>query len=107
MLREDGGSLKWRIDRAATKPDLGPPERAWASLRAIPCPVLHIRGGESDILPAEQHERMAAATPKGQAVVVPGAGHMVIEDNEAGTVTAATTFLDRHYLPATSTAKSA
>jgi esterase len=99
MLKEEAGMLKWRIDRAATKPDLGPPEKAWACLRAIPCPVLHIRGEESDILSPEVHERMTAATPKGAAAVVPGAGHMVIEDNEAGTVSVVSTFLDRHYLP--------
>src|SRR5258708_18794054 len=106
MLKEgDGGTLQWRIDRACTKPDLGPVEKAWASLRAINCPVLHIRGAESDILTPEMHAKMAAATPKGHKVEVPAAAHMVIEDNEAGTVAAAKTFLDRHYLPVAAAAE--
>lgn len=101
------GTLTWRIDRACTKPDLGPPEKAWASLRAIPCPTLHLRGAESDILTPEMHAKMAAATPKGEKVEVPGAAHMVIEDNEQGTVAVAASFLDHHYLAATTAAQRA
>jgi esterase len=98
MLKEAGGSLHWRIDRACTKVNLGPVDRAWAALRAIPCPVLHLRGEVSDILSPEIHDKMAAATPAGQKVVIPGAAHMVIEDNEAGVVKASIDFLDRVYL---------
>jgi esterase len=105
MLKEEGGELKWRIDRACTKPNIGTADQYWASLRAIKCPVFHLRGGESDLLSADVHERMAAATPKAEKVVVPGAAHMVIEDNEAGTVEAAKSFLDRQYLPAAQAAE--
>ena len=105
MLKEEGGALHWRIDRACTKPNTGTPEQYWASLRAIKCPALHVRGAESDILPAEVFARMASATPNGHKVELPGAAHMVIEDNEAGTVAAAKAFLDRHYLPAAQAAE--
>ena len=100
MLKEEGGTLKWRIDRACTKPNVGTPEQYWASLRAIKCPILHLRGGESDLLTPEVHARMVSATANGEKVVIPGAAHMVIEDNEAGTVAAAKDFLERHYLKA-------
>lgn len=100
MLKEENGALKWRIDRACTKPNVGTADQYWASLRAIKCPTLHLRGGESDLLTSDVHERMTSATPKGEKIVIPGAAHMVIEDNEAGTVAAAKDFLDRHYLGA-------
>lgn len=100
MLKEEGGALKWRIDRACTKPNVGTPEQYWASLRAIKCPTLHLRGGESDLLSADVHTRMVAATANGHKVEIPGAAHMVIEDNEKGVVDAAVSFLDRHYLKA-------
>jgi pimeloyl-ACP methyl ester carboxylesterase len=100
MLKEEGGALKWRIDRACTKPNVGTPEQYWASLRAIKCPTLHLRGSESDLLSADVHTRMVAATPDGHKVEIPGAAHMVIEDNEKGVVDAAVAFLDRHYLKA-------
>ena len=100
MLKEEGGALKWRIDRACTTPKIGTPEQYWGSLRAIKCPTLHLRGGESDLLTADVHERMTAATPQGEKVVIPGAAHMVIEDNEADVVNAAKDFLERQYLKA-------
>jgi esterase len=100
MLKEESGALKWRIDRACTKPNVGTPEQYWASLRAIKCPTLHLRGSESDLLSADVHTRMVAATPDGHKVEIPGAAHMVIEDNEKGVVDAAVAFLDRHYLKA-------
>lgn len=94
------GTLQWRIDRACTKPNIGTTEQYWASLRAVKCPTLHLRGGNSDLLTAEVHARMTAATPDGHSVVIPGAAHMVIEDNEKGVVDAAASFLDRHYVKA-------
>ena len=98
MLKEEGGALKWRIDRACTKPNIGTAEQYWSSLRAIKCPTLHLRGGDSDLLSADVHTRMTQATPNGHAVVIPGAAHMVIEDNETGVVDATVGFLARNYL---------
>jgi pimeloyl-ACP methyl ester carboxylesterase len=105
MLKEAGdGTLQWRIDRACTTPNLGPAETAWASLRAIKCPTLHLRGAISDILSPEVYEKMAAATPNGFKAEIPDAAHMVIEDNEPGVVAATKAFLDRQYLAASQAA---
>jgi pimeloyl-ACP methyl ester carboxylesterase len=108
MLKETGdGTLQWRIDRACTKPNLGPAETAWAALRAIICPTLHLRGAVSDLLTPEIHAKMTAATPDGHKVEIAGAAHMVIEDNPHDVVAASASFLDKYYLPAGATARTA
>lgn len=108
MLKEaPDGSLQWRIDRACTTPNLGSVETAWASLRAIKCPTLHLRGAVSDLLTPEIHAKMTAATPNGHKVEIADAAHMVIEDNERDVVAAAKSFLDKYYLAAGATARTA
>jgi pimeloyl-ACP methyl ester carboxylesterase len=98
MLAEsDDGTLRWRIDRACTRPTLDPPETAWTALRGIKCPTLHLRGTESDILGPQTCAKMVAATPGSRAVEIAGAAHMLIEDNPAATVAATASFLAEHY----------
>src|SRR6185369_13019209 len=99
--------LKWRIDRDCTVPNLGPVETAWAALRSIKCPTLHMRGAISDILSPEIYEKMAAATTNGHKAEIADAAHMVIEDNERDVVAAAKSFLDSQYLNAGATARTA
>jgi esterase len=62
-------------------------ERARITLddvRAIECPVLLVRGGESDILTPEAAERFAATLPAGRLVTVPDCGHNVHSGNTPG-----------------------
>jgi pimeloyl-ACP methyl ester carboxylesterase len=47
----------------------------WAALEALRCPVLLVRGGESDILSAETAAAMQARQPRLSRVDVPGVGH--------------------------------
>jgi pimeloyl-ACP methyl ester carboxylesterase len=47
----------------------------WAALEALRCPVLLVRGGESDILSPETASAMAARQPRLVRVDVPGVGH--------------------------------
>jgi len=61
----------------------GPGADLWACLRAVRCPTLIIRGGDSDVLPAEVAERMVRMLPEAELVVVPNAGHTVMLDNPA------------------------
>ncbi len=65
-------------------PRLGEPFRAhlpdkdlefWASYDAIRCPVLVIRGAESDLLTRATCEQMAARGPKAKVVEIPNVGH--------------------------------
>ncbi len=55
----------------------------WGPLPAMTCPVLVIRGAESDVLDAATAEREAAAFPNGRLVVVEGSGHPVPLDRPA------------------------
>jgi pimeloyl-ACP methyl ester carboxylesterase len=59
----------------------------------IPCPVLLVRGGESDILEPEAAERFADALPQGQLVTVPNTGHNVHSGNTPGFLGAVGPFL--------------
>lgn len=98
MLKEtDDGTLRWRIDGACTRPDLGPPEKAWAALRAIKCSTLHLRGSESDILGPQTCAKMVAAVAGSRAVDIAGAAHMLLEDHPDATVAAAKSFLAAQY----------
>lgn len=65
-------------------------EACWRALR---CPVLLIRGAESDVLPAAVAEQMVVELPHAQLHVVSGAGHNVPVDNPAGFNAAARAFL--------------
>lgn len=56
----------------------------WARLKAIKCPMLIIRGGESDILTQAVAEEMLTVLPGATLEVVPGAGHTVMMDNPVG-----------------------
>jgi esterase len=56
----------------------------WRCLEAIRCPVLIVRGGESDVLAQGVAEKMLAVLPNATLEMVPGAGHTVMMDNPEG-----------------------
>jgi non-heme chloroperoxidase len=95
MLKpEPDGRLSWRIDPAIfTRMTPDPPQRAWTALANITCPTLIVRAAESDLVTPEVVSRMLAALPKGSAVEVADAGHMVLEDNPTGFNAAVIPFL--------------
>ncbi len=47
----------------------------WAAYDAIRCPVLLVRGSESDLLTAESAQQMTQRGPKARLVELPGLGH--------------------------------
>jgi len=53
----------------------------WDLLSKITCPVLVMRGAESDILSPEIAQRMLSVLPDGHYVEIPNAGHAVGMDN--------------------------
>lgn len=59
----------------------------------ISCPVLLVRGGESDVLLADAAERFVAALPNGKLVTVPSVGHNVHGGNTPGFLEAVGPFL--------------
>ena len=79
----DGG-LTWKYDRglrdavrAGTWRD---PIDLWPLWRDISCPILLVRGADSDVLSAEIAKRMLETNPRARLVEVPDAGHTVPGD---------------------------
>ena len=91
------GKLGWRYDleireqrrnnTGSKQPDL------WVNLPGIKCPVLIVRGSETDTLALETAEKMVEVLPVGRLVHVEKAAHMVFEDNPEGFIQALHEFL--------------
>ena len=91
------GKLGWRYDleireqrrnnTGSKQPDL------WVNLPGIKCPVLIVRGSETDTLALETAEKMVEVLPSGRLVHVEKAAHMVFEDNPEGFIQALHEFL--------------
>jgi pimeloyl-ACP methyl ester carboxylesterase len=81
LVRSDGKYVSKvdhrRLPQAGTTMTLG-------DVSAIPCPVLLVRGGESEVLLPDAAERFVAALAKGQLVTVPNVGHNVHGGNTPG-----------------------
>ncbi len=76
VRRSDSGVYVWKMDPAVrTTPPAAPSVEPWAALRAMQCPVLILRGGQSDVLSADIAARMVEALPGAKLVEVPGVGH--------------------------------
>ena len=92
------GKFGWRYDleireqrrnsTGAKQPDL------WLTLPKINCPVLIVRGSETDTLSLETAEKMVEVLPDGKLVHVERAAHMVFEDNPEGFISILHNFLD-------------
>jgi pimeloyl-ACP methyl ester carboxylesterase len=91
------GKWTWKYDKALRSPTRGFQASAlvnlWDDVRAIRCPTLIIKGGESDILSAESAAKLRESIPGSRLAVVPGAGHSVMGDNPGGFVAAVRDFL--------------
>jgi esterase len=85
LMQAADGRIAWRIDPAIFAPDqpFESAEEIWANYSRIRCPVLVLRGGETDLLTVATCARMAAAVPDCRWLEIPRAGHMVLEDNPA------------------------
>lgn len=76
VRRSDSGVYVWKMDPAVrTTPSPPPSVEPWAALKAMRCPVLILRGGQSDVLSADIAARMVEALPGAKLVEVPGVGH--------------------------------
>ena len=66
----------------------------WNGAESVTCPVLVVRGSESEVLLDEDAERFAWQMPKGRWVRVEDAGHNVQGDNPRALVECLRAFLD-------------
>ncbi|MGF1592908.1 MAG: alpha/beta fold hydrolase [Kiloniellaceae bacterium] len=77
-LRRDGGGWRLHYDPRIAEP-LQQAELAdvdlWAVWDAVACPVLVLRGAESDLLLAETAAEMARRGPRAEFIEFPGCGH--------------------------------
>jgi pimeloyl-ACP methyl ester carboxylesterase len=62
-------------------------------LASLTCPILVVRGAESEILEAAAAERFVAALPNGRLMTVPAAGHNVHGAKTSGFLDAIGPFL--------------
>jgi pimeloyl-ACP methyl ester carboxylesterase len=85
VRKSDSGMYVWKMDGAIrTTPAKPPSMDQWEVLKAMPCPVLVLRGAQSDVLSADIARRMLEALPDGRLVEVPGVGHApVLSEPEA------------------------
>ncbi len=91
------GKWTWKYDKALRSGErsfqASALQNLWDDVRAIRCPTLIIKGGESDILSSESAAKLQAAIPGSRLAVVPGAGHSVMGDNPEAFVAAVRPFL--------------
>lgn len=86
VRRNDMGVYVWKLDPAIRQPVSPPVEQPdpWESFRALHCPVMVVRGADSDVLSRDIVEQMRAALPAVEVVEVPGVGHAPsLEEPEA------------------------
>jgi pimeloyl-ACP methyl ester carboxylesterase len=98
----DGG-LTWRYDPVireqvrgntrATPPDL------WEMWRRIRCPLLVVRGAQTDVLSPDILARMKSLQPEVAVADIARAGHMVFEDNPAEFIRVVRAWLAGHVAP--------
>jgi pimeloyl-ACP methyl ester carboxylesterase len=92
------GSWTWKYDRRQLTPGYfasvsGELERLGDIARTVTCPVLVVRGGESEALSDRAAASFAAALPDGRWSRVENAGHTVQGDNPRGLIEVLTRFL--------------
>jgi pimeloyl-ACP methyl ester carboxylesterase len=90
LIRADGKYVS-KVDHRRIPQSMSP--IALDDVTTVPCPVLLVRGAESDVLLADAAERFAAALPQGQLVTVPNVGHNVHGGNTLGFLDAVNPFL--------------
>jgi esterase len=78
------GRLTFKYDKALRR--LGAiqdqtSDELWGAWRAVSCPVLLVRGNDSDVLAADTAKRMLAENAKARLAVVPDSGHSITLDN--------------------------
>jgi esterase len=82
------GTFTFKFDNALR--DLGAigdglsPDQRWAAWNSVSCPVLLVRGDDSDILAPGTAERMVAGNPHARLAVVPDCGHSITLDRPEG-----------------------
>jgi pimeloyl-ACP methyl ester carboxylesterase len=77
VRKNDVSVYTWKMDPAVRtpQPQPSPPPDLWAAFKNISCPILVVRGAQSDVLAPEVAQKMLEARPGAKIVEVAGAGH--------------------------------
>jgi pimeloyl-ACP methyl ester carboxylesterase len=99
LRRMPDGRFMWKYDqrhRGKVDPEAYARRRAllWSAVDTVECPVLVVRGAQSDVFHDEDADRLARRFRRGRWVKVEGAGHTVQGDNPAGLLVSLRAFLD-------------
>jgi pimeloyl-ACP methyl ester carboxylesterase len=104
MRQRADGRWEWKhgIHRRVQGPEGAARIRNWrqtiagveAAAQRLRCPVLVLRGSESDVLSDEGAEAVTALIPNARLEVVDRAGHLAAGDNPRSTVALISSFLD-------------
>jgi pimeloyl-ACP methyl ester carboxylesterase len=104
MRQRPDGRWEWKhgVHRRVQGPEGAARLRNWKQVvagvedaaRALRCPVLVLRGSESDVLSDEGAEAVTALIPGAQLEVIERAGHLAAGDNPRSTVALISRFLD-------------
>ena len=91
------GTLTFKYDSALRRNpralfDLTP-DQLWAAWRAMACPVLLVRGDDSDVLGADTAQRMLAENANVSFASVPDCGHSITLDRPEGLLEAVSPWL--------------
>ncbi|MEX0783952.1 MAG: alpha/beta hydrolase [Dehalococcoidia bacterium] len=79
VRKSDQGIYVWKMDPAVrTASPVAPPRDPWEAYRAMQCPVLILRGGDSDVLSRAIADRMLAENSSATLTEVAGVGHAPI-----------------------------
>jgi len=82
------GTFTFKWDKALRDPgaigDGLSPDQRWAAWNSLSCPVLLVRGDDSDILASQTAKRMVAGHPHASLAVVPDCGHSITLDRPEG-----------------------
>ncbi len=91
MLRRVDGKYVSKVDHRRLP--IKNSELTLDSMRTIACPVLVVRGEESNIFEPDAARRFSETLPQGTLVTVPGCGHNVHSGNTPGFLAAVSPFL--------------
>ena len=81
------GTLTFKYDKALRSPGAlfdHTQDELWAAWRAVSCPVLLVRGDDSDVLATETAQRMLAENPGASFASIPDCGHSITLDSPQG-----------------------
>ncbi len=80
LMQTADGKWTWKYDKAlrsgTPRPSIDT-EQQWANWRAIKCPVLLLRGANSDVLSQEVADRMVRENANARLVTIAGSGHPI------------------------------